>query len=157
VLGLIIVASCARKSTTGSDVASVGLRIGYVDPKFAGDYTNAFAVLTNDGKLDLAIVRGCPQLTCAILFSDAPSDGARTMAELCPESGLATIAVPNQKAGTFELDVQIGAPARKADIATLENVRFEVTSISSERITGSAQWKSGQSSMTGRFDAKVCR
>jgi hypothetical protein len=133
------------------------LRIESIDPKFAGKYENAFAQLTSDGKVVLAFVRGCPQLTCEVVAADSgPSAGARGIAEMCPESGFATVILPSQKVQTFQADLEIGAPARKADITTLENVRIDITSIGHDRVTGSASSKTGGSSVDGHFAAIVC-
>lgn len=133
------------------------MRIERVDRTFAGAYDTAFAQLTADGKLALAFVRGCPQLICSIVVADAgPSASARTIAEMCPESGLATAVLPSQKVGTFRADVAIGAPARKADLITLEDVGFDITSLDQHRVTGAASQQTGSASVKGHFDASVC-
>ena len=145
--------SAAAKPDESATDSAKGVTVHHQVGELSGSYDVAFAKVSDaDHQITLALVRGCPTLTC-----DPGPWEAEQVAHACPKAYIATARVPGLEAGKYTLDVSFAGPMDNVSTATLESVRLELTKVDiNASIEGTFKHKTTESSATGTFVAVVC-
>jgi hypothetical protein len=140
------VAPAAHQPGIGGEVAITDVLV----PEFSGHYRGAFVQLaTDDEPATLALVRGCPALTC----TPGPWE-IEQVAHACPQAYIATLTVPSPTGGT--IDMIVAGPAEHASTATIEQVELAFEVLGNDGADGSVMVDNADAKVSGSFKAEVC-